>query len=122
MQEPTNLLVFKKSHELVLDIYNVTKTFPKDEQYALVSQMKRAASSVPTNIIEGKARGSAKEYKRFLLISRGSLEELKYHLLLAKDLGYINEIQYNALTNSTAEIGRMLAGLIKSIDAKIGES
>ena len=116
MQEPANLLVFKKSHELVLDIYNVTKTFPPTEQFGLTSQIQRAATSIPCNIAEGKGRGSSKDFKRFLLIARGSLEELKYQILLAKDLQYISEEKYNALLEKAMEIGRMLAGLIKSLE------
>ena len=89
------LILWKKSHELVLLIYEITKDFPKEELFCLISQIRRAAVSVPSNIVEGKARNSNKEYKRFLLISRGSLEELKYQLLLAKDLKYIDECKYN---------------------------
>lgn len=116
MQEPANLLVFKKSHELVLNIYAITKTFPIDEQFGLTSQIRRAATSIPSNIAEGKGRGSAKDFKRFLLIARGSLEEVKYQTLLAKDLHYITEETYNALSENAMEIGRMLAGLIKSLE------
>ncbi len=89
--------------------------FPKTEQYGLISQLRRAVVSIPSNIVEGKARGSNKEYYRFLLIARASLEEAKYHILLAKDLKYIDIIIYNELNNDMDEVGRLLGGLIKSI-------
>ncbi len=110
-----NLLVWQKSHALVLNIYEITKDFPKEESFGLTSQMRRAATSIPCNIVEGKARGSNKEFKRFLLIARGSLEELKYQIVLSRDLNYINEKKHNILIESAKEVGRLLAGLIKSL-------
>jgi four helix bundle protein len=109
-------LVWKKSHELTLKIYEITKDFPKDEQFGLTSQMRRASTSIPCNIIEGKARGSSKDFKRFLLIARGSLEELKYQILLSKDLNYIDEEKYQETINITKEVGRLLNGLMISLD------
>ncbi len=109
------LILWKKSHELVLLIYEITKEFPKEELFSLTSQIRRAAVSVPSNIVEGKARNSNKEYKRFLLISRGSLEELKYQLLLAKDLKYIDECKYNKIKMLADEVGKLLNGVIRSI-------
>ena len=114
--DTSKLLVWQKSHELVLKIYEVTKNFPKDEQFGLTSQIRRAATSIPSNIVEGKARGSSKDYNRFLLIARGSLEETKYQLLLAKDLKYINEEMYKEVLNITKEVGRLLNGLMAAID------
>ena len=116
MYSDTNkLIVWKKSHELVLKIYKITRAFPREEQFGLISQMRRAAVSIPSNIVEGKARGSNKEYKRFLLMSRGSLEELKYQLLLTKDLGYIDENTHNEFIKLTDDIGKMLNGLISRV-------
>ena len=114
--DTSKLLVWQKSHELVLKIYEITKAFPKDEQFGLTSQIRRAAVSIPSNIVEGKARGSNKEYKRFLLIARGSLEEVKYQLLLAKDLKYIDDQKYKDVLNLSKDVGRLLSGLIKSLD------
>jgi len=113
--DKSKLIVWQKSHELVLKVYEITKGFPKDEQFGLVSQMRRAAVSVPSNIVEGKARGSSKDYKRFLLMARGSLEEVKYQLLLAKDLSYIDSSEYNHILSSADEVGRLLNGLIRTV-------
>ena len=116
MYEDTNkLIVWQRSHELVLKIYKITKDFPKDEQFGLTSQIRRASASVPSNIVEGKARCSNKEYKRFLLIARGSLEETKYQLLLAKDLKYIDENIYREIYKNMDEVGKLLGGLIKKL-------
>lgn len=116
MYDDTNkLIVWQKSHELTLEIYEITKDFPKEELFGLTSQIRRAAASVPSNIVEGKARGSNKEYKRFLLVARGSLEETKYQLLLAKDLKYIDEQKYKEILNLSKDVGRLLAGLIKTL-------
>lgn len=117
----SKLIVLQKAHELTLKIYEITKDFPRAEVFGLTAQIRRAAVSVPSNVIEGKARGSNKEYKRFLLISRGSLEEVKYQLLLAKDLKYIDEDKYKESIELAKEVGRMLNGLIVSIKPK-GES
>ena len=114
--DTSKLILYKKSHELVLEIYDITKGFPKDELFGLTSQIRRASVSVPSNIVEGKARGTSKEYKRFLLIARGSLEEVKYQLLLAKDLKYIKEETYKSILKLSKEVGRLLNGLIVSLD------
>jgi four helix bundle protein len=116
MYADTNkLLVWQKSHELTLKIYQITNRFPKEEMFGLTSQIRRAATSVPSNIVEGKARGSNKDYKRFLLIARGSLEETKYQLLLAKDLKYIDEVSYKEILQLADETGKMLNGLINKL-------
>lgn len=112
------LVVLQKSHQLVLEIYSITKNFPKDELFGLTSQIRRAAVSVPSNIIEGKARGSSKEFKRFLLVARRSLEEVKYKLLLSKDLRYISENKYKEVLVLAKEVGRLLNGLIVSVEKK----
>ncbi len=110
-----DLRVWQKAHELTLEIYKLTKEFPQEEKFRLTSQICRSASSIPTNIVEGRGRYHKKEFKQFLYISRGSLEETKYHLILAKDLGYIRIDKYNKLMELSIEVGRMLNGLIKSL-------
>lgn len=111
----SKLLVWQKSHKLTLKIYDITKYFPAAEQFGLTSQIRRAAVSIPSNIVEGKARSSKKDYRRFLLISRGSLEEVKYQLLLAKDLRYISYEVYMDILELTNEVGKMLNGLINKM-------
>jgi len=113
--DTSKLILWQKSHKLVLTIYDITKKFPKDELFGLTSQIRRAAVSIPSNIVEGKARGSNKEYRRFLLMSRGSLEEVKYQILLAKDLQYIDENNYKEVLSLAKEVGKLLNGLIVSI-------
>ena len=81
-----DLLVWQKSHQLVIDIYSTTNSFPDAERYNLTDQLRRASTSVPVNIVEGHSRNSKKDFQRFLYISRGSLEEVRYLILLAKDL------------------------------------
>lgn len=112
----TQLDVWKEAHGLALDIYRITKDFPKEEIYALVSQMRRAAYSAPSNIAEGFARFGIKDKVRFYNIAQGSLEELKYFIILSKDLGYIeNDEEYFAKAKGVA---RLLTGLVKSVNAR----
>ena len=91
------LKVWQETHELVLQIYKVTASFPQSEIYGLVTQLKRAAYSVPSNIVEGQSRNTTKEYLQFLYNSRGSLEEVRYFLLLSKDLDFISVDTYETL-------------------------
>ena len=111
-----NLDVFKKSHALVLKTYEETKKFPDEEKYGLVSQMRRTAYSIPMNIIEGAGRRSKKEFLHFISICSGSCEEMKYQLLLSKDLSYISEDLYNTLLNEYIVVSKMLYKLSKSIE------
>ncbi len=110
-----DLLVWKKAHELVLSVYENISNFPKDEKYGLISQIKRCSISIPANIVEGHSKNSNKEFLRFLYISRGSLEELKYYFLLVKDLSFITENKYNFFYEKLTEIGFLLNQLIKSL-------
>ena len=109
------LLVWQRAHSLVLKIYEVTNSFPKEEIWGLTSQIRRSAVSVPSNIVEGKARGSRKDFKSFLLIARGSLEEVKYQSLLAKELKYMNDEQYEEITVMIEDVGRLLGGMIRKV-------
>lgn len=111
-----NLRVFKKSHELTLDLYKLTSAFPSEEKFGLTSQIRRASSSICANLMEGSHRKSSNEYRRFASISRGSAGELKYHLLLAKDLKYIPEDQYHNNLTTVDDISKMLNGLISSLN------
>jgi four helix bundle protein len=110
-----DLTVFKRAHALTLSIYKISNKFPNEEKFGLVSQMRRAASSIPTNLIEGSHRPNEGEYRQFAGIARDSAGELKYHLLLAKDLGYLSEQHYETFKVEIDEISKMLSGLVKSL-------
>ena len=97
--------------ELSKYVYEITKNFPGEEQYGLVSQLRRAVVSIPSNIAEGAARNSDKEFLQFLHVSLGSVAEVETQLLLAKDFNYVEKINMDKL----AEVGRLILGLIKSI-------
>lgn len=114
-----DLEIWKKSRILVTHIYKTTKTFPKEELYGLASQLRRAAISVPSNIAEGKSRRSTKEYMRFLDIAYGSISEVETQLYIAFDLGYITQEMLDPFLENYAEIGRMLNGLLTSLERKI---
>lgn len=118
MQDFRNLKVWERAHQLVLEVYRATASYPRDELYALSSQTRRAATSVPTNIAEGCGRGSDADFVRFLWIANGSLKEVDYLLLLGRDLGFLAPPAYAAVTPTVSEVKRMLAGLIQSIDAR----
>lgn len=107
-----NLLVWGKAHEYTLEIYKITKQYPKDELFGIVSQLRRASSSVPANIVEGSARRTDKEFCQFLVQARGSLVETQYFLELSKDLGYLSEDDFNKLTEISIEIAKMLNSFI----------
>jgi four helix bundle protein len=101
-----DLVVWQESHSLVLAIYTMTKSFPTEEKYGLTSQMRRAAVSVPANIAEGFKRKSRNEKVRFYNISQSSLEELKYYLILSKDLGYLTNLP--AVMSQAQKVSRLL--------------
>ncbi|MDE3039490.1 MAG: four helix bundle protein [Nitrospirota bacterium] len=112
------LEVWKLSHEMVLDVYRLTSSFPDHEKFRLISQLCRAASSVPANIVEGNARYSRKEYIQFLVTARASLEETRYHSLLTRDLCYLGSLDYDQFEGKAESISRMLNSLIRSLRVK----
>ena len=99
-----DLIAWQKAYQLALNIYEVSRDFPKQEQYALTSQMQRSAISISANISEGYERQHRKEYVQFLSIARGSLGELETYLMFARDLGYISKEKYKELEASRMEI------------------
>jgi len=113
MRDHKKLRAFELADQLALLIYKVTASFPREEQFGLTSQMRRAAVSVPSNIAEGCARGSSADYLRFLDIAFGSLRELEYQATLANRLGYISD--YEPLEALTTETSKVLAALIRSL-------
>jgi len=108
----TDLIVWQKSHVFVLNIYKFTRSFPKEETYGLVSQMRRATVSIPANIAEGFKKRGEKEKVRFLNIAQGSVEEMRYYLILSRDLKYG---QTDDLLTSLEEISKLLEGYRRSI-------
>jgi four helix bundle protein len=107
-----DLIAWQKAKGLALSVYRCTRLFPKDEIYGLISQMRRAAVSVPSNIAEGKGRHSHKELVHFLYQARGSLLELETQLSIAHDLEYMDLQSFKTLQSQTEELGRILNGLI----------
>jgi four helix bundle protein len=115
MRNFRDLKVWQKSHELTLEVYKVTNKFPKSEIYGITSQLRRAASSVPTNIAEGCGRGTENELKQFMQIAMGSTSELEYLLMLSKDLGYLTVEAYNSLQTRVTQAKKMLSSFIVSL-------
>jgi len=114
MRKIRNYELLKVAHSLVLDIYKITKDFPDYERFGIISQMRRAAYSIPANIIEGNTKGE-KEFIHFLKISLGSCEELRYFLLLSKDLQYLKENDFEKLEERALYVIKMIRSLIAKI-------
>lgn len=115
MKDFRKLTVWERAHKLTLDIYNITKDFPKDELYGLTVQMRRSAASIPTNIAEGCGRDSQAEFIHFLQMAMGSASELEYQLILVKDLYYLEDIKFDKISNDLGEVRRMLNSLIQKV-------
>jgi four helix bundle protein len=105
------LQVWERAHRLTLEVYSATKSFPREEMFRLTDQLCRAASSIPANIAEGCGRNGDAEFARFLDIAKGSATELDYHLILARDLGYLPSSRYEHLATEVDGVSRMLAAL-----------
>ena len=114
-----DLDAWKISHKLAIGIYQITKNFPPDEKYSLVDQLRRSASSVGANLAEGYGRYHYKDKQRFYYLSQGSIKEVQNFLILAKDLKYIDEIQYKMHWDCSKDAERLINGLIKSIGNRI---
>ncbi len=112
------LIVWQKAHQLVLLVYQLTEKFPRHEIFGLVSQMRRAAVSVPANTAEGYAAGSKGQFGRYLHIAQGSLAEVEYYLILALDLQYIDQFAYEQGESLRSETGYLLHRLIESLHRK----
>ena len=122
MKDFRKLQVWEKAHQLALTLYHVTASFPRDETYGLSSQIRRAASSIPSNIAEGCGREGDAELSRFCIIARGSARELEYQLLLARDLKLIPPNDYEHLSQQTVEIKRMLTVLVQKLSRNLCSS
>jgi four helix bundle protein len=110
-----DLVVWEKSYALTLELYHATKEFPASEKFHLTNQIRRAASSIPINIAEGMGRKTRKEFIRYLIVARGSCEEVSCILMLSRDLGYLDATAFEKNNQSIQEIGKMLNGLIRAI-------
>jgi four helix bundle protein len=108
MQDFKKLTIWQKAHSMTLEVYKATNDFPVTEQYGLTSQIRRACASIPANIAEGCGRDGTVEFARFLQIAMGSVYELEYFIILASDLKYINEPDFEVLNNHLHEIRKML--------------
>ena len=115
MKKVEELDVFRLSHSSALEILEITKSFPEEEKFGLISQMRRAAYSIPMNLMEGAHRLTSREYRQFVGIARGSAGEMKYQLLLVKDLRYLSEARYLILLSKYERISQMLTKLSKTL-------
>jgi four helix bundle protein len=106
---------WERAHQLTLAVYRATAAFPSDERFGLVSQMRRACSSIPTNIAEGCGRNTETELARFIDMATGSASEVEYQLLLSTDLGYLAQDQHQTLSAEVVEIRKMLLSFNKSL-------
>jgi four helix bundle protein len=108
MQDFRNLKVWAKAHALTLAVYSATRNFPSDEKFGITSQLRRACASIAANIAEGCARGGDVEFARLVNVAAASASETDYHLLLARDLQYLQDQEYQVLFEQVSEIKRML--------------
>ena len=118
MKDFRDLKVWEKAHELALDCYSITANFPKHEIFGMVSQIRRAGSSIGANIAEGCGRGGNGEFQRFLQMAMGSASELEYHCLLSKDLHFMDEETYSRIQEKVVEVKKMLSSLIRKISTE----
>ena len=118
MQDFRRLHVWKKAHELTLEIYKQTESFPKSELYGLTSQIRRAAVSIASNIAEGAGRSTDVEFARFIEIAGGSASEVEYQLLLAMDLGFLESASHESLNMHVNEVKKMLNSFSRTLRSK----
>lgn len=122
MKDFRNLDVWVKAHALTLRLYQRSGAFPREEIYGLTSQIRRAAASIGANIAEGCGRGTDADFARFLQQAMGSAAELEYHLLLSRDLGFVDVQEHRELEDGVVEVKRMLASLIGRVRADVNGS
>jgi four helix bundle protein len=115
MKDYRKLVVWEKAHHLVLLVYRITKTFPREEQYGLTNQIRRAATSAPTNIAEGCGRFTQMDFARYLQQAFGSIQEVQYLSFLSFELKYVDQDIYDALDKDINEVKAMLIGLIQKV-------
>ncbi|MBI3304711.1 four helix bundle protein [Candidatus Parcubacteria bacterium] len=115
IQSFTDLRAWQKGHRLVLDVYRITRAFPREEQFGLTSQLRRAAVSFTSNIAEGFSRVSRREKVQFYTVALGSLTEIQNQLLIARDIGYLSKDQFGSIASQTVEAHKITRGLVRSI-------
>ncbi|MDR1502379.1 MAG: four helix bundle protein [Prevotella sp.] len=115
MQDYRSFKVWEKAHALTLQVYKISLSFPKEETYGLTSQLKRSVISVPANIAEGAGRNTRPDFAQFLNIALGSLNESSYYILLAKELGYLNDDDYTILDKEVNGLKAMLITFINTV-------
>lgn len=118
MRDFRDLKVWEKAHQLTLSVYKLSSTFPSDEKFGLTSQLRRAASSIPTNIAESCGRDGDAELKRFMQIAMGSASETEYLLVLAKDLSLLKDEAYKTISSNLTEVKKMLSSFITALRPK----
>ena len=118
MKDFRDLKVWERAHELTLEIYRLTVRFPREELYGLTSQMRRCSASIGANIAEGCGKRSNADFQRFLQIASGSASELDYHLLLARDLCFLADADYQIIVKELSATRRMLTALLQKVDSE----
>jgi four helix bundle protein len=118
MKDFRDLQVWEKAHQLTLAAYRITAGFPREEIYGLTSQIRRCAASIAANIAEGCGKRGNGEFQRFLNIAAGSASELEYHFLLARDLNFLSDPEYQKAHGAVVEVKRMLASLVRKVEAE----
>jgi four helix bundle protein len=119
-QNYRDLIAWQKAMDLVTSVYAVTADFPSDERFGLMSQVRRAVVSVPSNIAEGQGRRTRGEFVQFLSVAHGSLREVETQILIAVRLGYLNEARGNSVLVVSKEVGRLINGLSRSLERSSG--
>jgi four helix bundle protein len=115
MGDYRKLKIWQESHRIVLEVYRLTSSFPRVEIYGIISQLRRAAGSVPANIAEGAGRNSRRDFARFCRNSLGSANELDYHLLLSRDLGYLPDSEYHRLASDVVRLRGMISRFVQKL-------
>jgi four helix bundle protein len=118
VQDYRDLIVWQKAMDLVEIVYKLTRVFPREEQYALTGQIRKAAISIPSNIAEGQGRRTTAEFLRFLSIANGSLREVETQVLIAERLGYASEEAAREAVDATTEVARLLTGLVHALEER----
>lgn len=119
MRNYRDLQVWKKSHNVALDLYKVSQCFPREELYGMTSQIRRAAISIGANLAEGCGRQTSGELARFVRIAMGSASELDYHLLVSRDLGFMNDNDFSRITAGLTEVRKMLTAFLSSVEEQV---